>query len=420
MVQEVSASRATDPGPPAPASQEEHPVDPPGPVVAAGRVPLDRFLTVVTLSPAEAVLVAGRLLESIDLPHPLDGTPAPDARWVAAVTASGDVEATYAGSRAGAPVAELLGQLVHNARRLPAHPTRAQLVLLRRLEEAAAEPAAEPGVWAETLRRALVENAGADASERVGAQLADLVDAYAHMATSSSVPAVVPVAPGEARTGPHPTGPPPPGPRRRAPARVAPRGRRSRGRSARPRRAPARRAVLAVLLLVVAVAASGYLLNRRADDASADADRPDATTGAPSGTAGADTSKPEERASSQSRPRIETLAPRRAGAVTGVELRQVSDCAPGALCAVTVTARLRPATSAQTVTWRVGTATSCDGSISWSPPVSVTAQPGWTRVYASSSVQVPRRPRVALVATTSAPARAQSPPVPVAGSSLSC
>lgn len=408
MVQEVSASRAADPGPPAPANHEEHSFDPPGPVVVAARVPLDRFLTVVTLSPAEAVFVAGRVLESIDRPHPLDGTAARDARWVAAVTASGDVEATYAGSRAGSPVTELLGQLVHNARRLPAHPTRAQLVLLRRLEEAAAEPGAEPGAWAETLRRALVENAGADAPERLGAQLADLVDAYAHMATSSSVPAVVPVAPGEARTGPHPTGPPPPGPRRRAPARFA------------PRRAPARRAVLAVLLLVVAVAASGYLLNRRADDASADADRPDARRAAPSGTAGADTSKPEERASSQSRPRIETLAPRRAGAVTGVDLRQVSDCAPGALCAVTVTARFRPAPSAQTVTWRVGTATSCDGSITWSPPVSVSAQPGWTRVYASSSVQVPRRPRVALVATTSAPARVQSSPVPVTGSSLRC
>jgi hypothetical protein len=178
--------------------------------------------------------------------------------------------------------------------------------------------------------------------------------------------------------------------------------------------------VLAALLLVVAVAGSGYLLTRPADDASAGADRP--RTAAPTGKADADTSssKTEGQGSAQPRPRVEALAPRSAGAITGVELQPGSGCAPGALCAVTVTARFRPAPSAQVVTWRVGTATSCQGRPSWSAPISVTAQPGWTRVYASSSVQVPRRPAVALVATTTAPARAQSSPVPVTGSSLRC
>lgn len=395
MVQEVSA--------PASASQEDRPVGLPGPAAAAGGVPLDRLLTVVTLSPAEAVHVAGRLLESTDAPYPVDTAAVHHDRWVVAVTASGDVEATPAGSRAGAPVAELLGQLVHSARRLPAHPTSGQLRLLRRLEEAAAaEPAAEPGAWPGRLQKALVEVVGADAPERMVAQLADLVRAYSHMAVSSPAPTAVPAAPGEPRSGPQPPGP-----------------RRSRGMSRRPRRAPARRAVLAVLLLVVAVAGSGYLLTRPADDASAGADRPRAA--APTGKADADTSSTTEgQGSAQPRPRVETLAPRSAGAITGVELQPGSGCAPGALCAVTVTARFRPAPSAQVVTWRVGTATSCKGRPSWSAPISVTAQPGWTRVYASSSVQVPRRPAVALVATTTAPARAQSSPVPVTGSSLRC
>ena len=415
MVQEVSSSPATDPDPPAAEVEEERPAGLPGSAVGVRRVPLDRLLTMVTLSPAEAAFVAGRLLESTDVPHPLDVAVLRDDRWVVALTASGGVETTRAGPHSGAAVAELLAQLVNSARRLPAHPTAGQLVLLRRLEEAAEETGPDPGARAGRLQLALVEALGADASERLGTQLADLVEAYVHMAASSTTQTAVPAAAGRTPPGPYS-----PGPRRPTPARVSLRRPRSRVPALGRRRAPARRAALAVLLLVVAAVGSGYVLTRRADDASAGADRPDPRTAAPTGKASPDSPKPGERASSRPRPRVETLAPRRAGVVTGVELLRARDCTPGALCAVTVTTRFRPAPSAQAVTWRVGTATSCNGSVSWSPPVSVTAQPGWTSVYASSSVPVPQGRSVALVATTTAPARAQSPPVPVAGSSLRC
>ena len=53
-------------------------------------------------------------------------------------------------------------------------------------------------------------------------------------------------------------------------------------------------------------------------------------------------------------------------------------------------------------------------------PTTVTAQAGWTTVYASSSVRVPKGRSLALIALTTTPARAQSPPVPVAGASLHC
>lgn len=418
MVQEVSSSRVTEPGPDAAEAEEERPTGLPGPVVEPGRVPLDRLLSVVTLSPAEAAYVAGRLLEeATDVPHPVDGALPHDDRWVVALTASGGVEATRTGPCPGAAVDELLGQLVHNARRLPAHPTTAQLVLLRRLEEAAAETAPGPDERAARLRRALVETLGADAYERLGKKLADLVGAYVHMAGSTTAQ---PAVPAPARADVARPGPDSPGPRRPAPTRFSRRRPRSRGSAVGRRRAPAGRAALALLLLVVAVVGSGYVLSRRGDDASAGADRPDPAPAAPTGKASAgDSPKPADRTSSRPRPRVQTLAPRQAGVVTGVELRRSGDCAPGALCAVTVTTRFRPAPTAQAVTWRVGTATSCNGSVSWSPPVSVTAQPGWTRVYASSSVQVPR-PAVALVAMTTAPARAQSSPVPVTGSSLRC
>lgn len=418
MVQEVSASRATDPGPRAPEAGEERPAGLSGPAAEAGRVPLDRLLSVVTLSPAEAAFVAARLLEATDVPYPVDEALPHDDRWVVALTASGGVEAMRTGPRSGASVDEVLGQLVHNARRLPAHPTTAQLVLLRRLEEAAAETTLGPGARAARTQMVLVETLGADAHERLGKRLADLVAAYVHMAASTTAqPAVPAPAPaGAARPGPEP-----PGARRSSPPRFSRRRRRSRGPTAGRRRAPAGRAALVLLLLVVAVVGSGYVLTRRGDDASAGADRPDPAPASPTGKGSAgDSQEPAGRASSRPRPRVQTLAPRQAGVVTGVELQPAGDCTPGALCAVTVTALFRPAATAQAVTWRVGTATSCNGSVSWSPPVSVTAQPGWTRVYASSSVQVPRRPAVALVATTTAPARAQSPPVPVTGSSLRC
>lgn len=424
MVQEVSTPRAPDAGPPASEVVEERPAGPPGSAVGAGRVPLDRLLTMATLSPAEATFVACRLLESTDRPRPVDGAlPHDDGwddRWEVAITASGGVEATPAGPRSGAAVPELLGQLVRSARRLPAHPAAGQLVLLRRLEEAAAETGAEPGARAGRLRRALVETLGADASERLGLQLAHLVDAYVHVAASTTAQPRVAAGAGVVQPGLGLPGPDSPGPRRPTPARFSRRRPRSRGPALGRRRAPARRAVLAVLLLVVAVAGSGYVLTRRADDASAGSGGGPATAG-PSGKASAGaTPESAQRASSRPRARVETLAPRQAGVVTGVELRRAGACTPGALCAVTVTTRFRPAPSAQAVTWRVGTATSCNGSVTWSAPVSVTAQPGWTSVYASSSVPVPRGRSVALVATTTAPARAQSPPVPATESSLRC
>jgi hypothetical protein len=85
-----------------------------------------------------------------------------------------------------------------------------------------------------------------------------------------------------------------------------------------------------------------------------------------------------------------------------------------------VTVHFRPAPTTQPVVWKVGTARSCEGRVTWSPPITVTAQPGWTTVYASSSVPVPQGRALALVALTTTPARAQSPAVPVTGSSLRC
>jgi hypothetical protein len=114
------------------------------------------------------------------------------------------------------------------------------------------------------------------------------------------------------------------------------------------------------------------------------------------------------------------LAGRHAGPITGVALQKTGGCRPGALCPVKVTVHLRPDSTAQPVGWKVGTARLCKRAITWSAPTTVTAQAGWTTVYASSSVRVPKGRSLALIALTTTPARAQSPPAPVTGSSLHC
>lgn len=177
------------------------------------------------------------------------------------------------------------------------------------------------------------------------------------------------------------------------------------------------RRVVPLVLLLAVVAASGYVLLRDPDGGEVGAAAPEPTSDTPApatrrDAAGRETSRPEHPAAS--------LADRSAGPVSGVAVERTSACAPGAPCAVTTTVRFSPSATAQPVTWRVGTAPWCGRRMTWSAPVTVTAQPGWTSVYATTSVPLPRDPSVALVALTSAPARAQSAPVPAAGTSLSC
>jgi hypothetical protein len=108
------------------------------------------------------------------------------------------------------------------------------------------------------------------------------------------------------------------------------------------------------------------------------------------------------------------FGPPSAGAVHHVSL-QPNGCAAGAACAVRVTVSTSPATSGEAVSWRVGVTDRCTRHTTWSAPASVTAQPGWTSVFATSTVTLPRLHRAALVARTSAPAHAASQPVPLPG-----
>ncbi|WP_107772275.1 hypothetical protein [Nocardioides sediminis] len=412
MVQETSEPGTTGSDLDERPAEQEPAADLPRALSSAHGVPLRRLLPVVVLTPAQACLVAVQLLDATHPGGTTNGTNPADDRWSVAITPSGDVEVARATAGEGTPVTELLGELAENARRLPAHPTSEQVLLLRRLEQAAADPRPDLGVSARELEGALAAALGTGARQRVSGQLAALVGAFAHVAASVAVPADARATPAVSR----------PGPRRAAPAHPGPSRPPRRGRITGHRRSRTRRLLVVGVLLTAAIAASGYVVLRDPDSGptsssgATDRDGRRAEPAAPAGSSG----EPAARQRRDPRPDVTALAGRSAGPITAVEVAGAAACTPGTPCPVTVTVRFRPAETTRPVAWRVGAARSCESPVTWSGPVTVTAQPGWTSVYNSSSVPVPEGRSPVLVALTTAPARAQSPPVPVAGSSLRC
>lgn len=401
------------------------------PVESAKPVPFERLLSVAALTPAQASVMAVQLLDAAHLHAVDDQEPATLQTCVGAVTLtpSGAFHVSPPPAQGGTPVAELLEQLLQNARRLPAHPRPDQLFLLHRLEEAATDPLLDPGARARKLEAALSDTLGPGAQERLAGQLAALVEAFAHVAPGAPVGDAPAPAPrrGKAATAPTaiPRTPAAPGssktgPQRAAPARPTPSRPPRRSRVLLHRRTRGRVALVALVLAAV-LAGSGYVMLGGPGSAIVGSLGRDKQPAAPDTAAPAGPSKqPTKEPAPDRRPAVSTIAPRHAGPITGVALQKTGSCRPGALCPVTVTVRFRPASTTRTVGWKVGAAEVCKRGVTWSPPVTVTAQPGWTTVYASSSVRVPKGRSLALTALTTTPARAQSRPVPVAGSSLSC
>jgi hypothetical protein len=381
-------------------------------------VTLDRLLSVAVLTPAQASLVAVKLIEAARLAGAGNGS-SPAGTRLAGVTLTpdGEVEVTRSAD-AGATVTELIEKLLHSARRLPAHPRPDQLVLLRRLEETAGDPVLGPDARARALEEALVDALGPGARQLLTGQLAALVEAFGHVAPGVPVGVDAPPAVGPERS---PARARPAADRRRAePARPAAKRAPRRGRVLLRRRTKGREA-LVVLVVALVLAVSGYVvLGGAGSDIVGSLGREDSPA-APDPTPDEPAAQPATKPDQDRAPRaVRSVAPRQAGAITGVALERTGSCRPGSLCPVTVTVRFRPASTSRTIGWRVGAARVCRSGITWSGPVTVTAQPGWTTVYASSSVRVPKGRRLALTALTTTPARAQSRPVPVANASLQC
>ena len=422
MTQEATAPGTTTPVPAQRTDEQESATDhvrTGEPVQSVRAVAFDRLLSVAVLTPAQASLVAVKLIDAAHLEGTGNGD-SPTRTRVAGVTLTpaGDVDVTRSASDAGTPLTELLEQLLHSARKLPAHPRPEQLVLLHRLEEAASDPLLDPEARARALEGALVDTLGSGAVQLLTGQLAALVAAFGHVAPGVPVGVDTPRGAGPGRAAAPATVAA--APRRAAPARPTAERAPRRSRVLLRRRSRGRVALVALVVAAV-LAVSGYVvLGGPGSDIVGSLGGED-TPAAPDTTAPDRPAKPSAKEPKPDRGQpVPTVAPRQAGPITGVALEKTGSCRPGSLCPVTVTVRFRPASTSRTIGWKVGAAQVCKPGITWSGPVTVTAQPGWTSVYASSSVRIPKGRQLALTALTTAPARAQSRPVPATGSSLQC
>jgi hypothetical protein len=183
------------------------------------------------------------------------------------------------------------------------------------------------------------------------------------------------------------------GPGTEAPAR---RGDRGRGRTAR-RRIGAW--LLSVLVLAGVVAVEVAVLR---DKIAADIGQLlDAGRG---GTAAAASAVPDGRP-------ITPPAPAAAGAVTGVDLRALRPCAPGAPCALRLLVQVEPGAGPQVVTWTYRLIDRCTQASGTAPGGTVTVPARGRSAVLLRIVPVPDLPAVAVVAVTDRPATAASPPV---------
>ncbi|WP_091942533.1 hypothetical protein [Trujillonella endophytica] len=117
-------------------------------------------------------------------------------------------------------------------------------------------------------------------------------------------------------------------------------------------------------------------------------------------------------------PPLPTPGPPAAGAVTGLDLRPLAECAPEAPCTLRLLVRVVPGGEPQTVTWTYHVVDRCTGAVTSAPGGTVSVPPQADRVAAIGVVQLPAARAVAVSAVTGAPAVAASPPV-VAGSCTS-
>ncbi|NDL56124.1 hypothetical protein [Phytoactinopolyspora mesophila] len=109
---------------------------------------------------------------------------------------------------------------------------------------------------------------------------------------------------------------------------------------------------------------------------------------------------------------VEPPEPDSAGAVNAVRVEATDgECAAGESCAVRVEVELEPAASARAVTWSFEVVDRCDDDSSTQSGVTVTAQAGWTEVWGLSQIEIPEGSALAVMAVTETPDRASSSPM---------
>ncbi|MBB3084004.1 hypothetical protein [Geodermatophilus sabuli] len=387
MTDLVTARREPGPDPGRPDQAEPAPAGPPD---ASGGVALARLIGLARLTPPQAVEIGvGVLARAAALAEPDAEGPGEDRVGIGplVVTADGQVVAgsTADGGPAGAPATvgtarataeAVLADVARAARQGARRPDPAAERLLDELDRAVAElPVAGVAAAAEVLRAA----AASIDRGTVRAELGALARAAGRTAGSTY--------------GPGPSGTPP-----STRARAAPSGRATPGG---PRVAVRRIGawLLSVLVLAGVVALEvGLLRDDIAKDIGLLLD---------AGRSGAEPSTTPEPDGLP----VVPPAPAANGAVTGVDLRLLTPCAPGTPCTLRLLVRLVPGAEPQVVTWSYRIVDRCTGAAETAPGGTVTVPPAGERAAVVGTVALPALDGVAVVAVTDSPAIAASPPV---------
>jgi hypothetical protein len=112
---------------------------------------------------------------------------------------------------------------------------------------------------------------------------------------------------------------------------------------------------------------------------------------------------------------IANLPPATAAGISSVTV-DISGCAAGSPCTISVEVTLQPVPSRRNVSWTLNSIDLCTGTPVLLASVSVTARPGWSHVIGLSTVTLPRSVAQLVVAVTDSPARASSPLAPLGAS----
>jgi hypothetical protein len=378
--------------------------------------PLRRLLTIATLTPEQAALIAAGVLGGLQALHEaglwhgdLDARTvhvgsAGQVRlgeWGLRVDAQ-DPDAGRRGDRQGA--VRLLGRLGTSVRRQGRRQVDSVAAMLRVLQ--ACEGAGDEEV-------ALLERAGEAAAavlhgragERATAEVAALVGMLDRDPPSRAVPVPVPVPVPAPSPAPVSVSVPPRRDALRSPAAVwAP--------APHPGRWVA--AALAVLLIIAVVGAVA-LATRNPRSLAVTVPHPGRSASPAPVTRLRGPSTPSPVPTGP-RP-VPALAPAAAGPITAIEIQPLEgSCQPSATCPVQVTVRLRPQPAAEEVRWSFHVFDRCTGTTDVIPGVSVTALAGWAYVYGTSWPTLSATHPLALVAVTESPAAAASPAVLAGGS----
>lgn len=117
---------------------------------------------------------------------------------------------------------------------------------------------------------------------------------------------------------------------------------------------------------------------------------------------------------------VPELAPPQSGDVLSVTLTPVATCAAGSDCLLRATARITPSSEFRQVDVVIRVVDRCTGVVRAAGSRSVSAEPGWSSVFVTIQSRLPRSDALGVVALTTAPDRAASPPLLLPPSGASC